>query len=527
MQTERAKQNSQLADKTLTTLETHGLLIAMSHSSHESKSNYHAKSLHDNPEAHKTTIQARRLIELEAQVRLQQEMLKTIQSESQISSKRFSVSSISTVTAELKGSISTIRHDCESLRRKFSLKIETARAAISDKFVEFLSRESYSKLNRPFQADHVSFQPTVLPLVRDCKRCILESHRTLLVRVSESIKAVCEAYSHRLVTLESQLRTEITLRRKLHNQLIEIRGGIRVFVRVRPLLQDEISRGTKSCVADLADESCLVLESLSGERRQFNLDKVFGTACGNSDLFHELSQLLVSSLDGYNVSILAYGATNSGKTYTMNSIYERIGFELFDAQRQRAFWKYTLSLSVCEVYMDSVVDLINLKNMNVDIRMNVDNGCLHVPGLAKIFLESPADVQRALEEASKHRAVSSTNCNEQSSRSHLITCIYLDIVTPNGRNIESRIHLVDLAGSERLAKSGATGQTAKEAFAINKSLSALADVIHARFNKSTHVPYRNSVLTSVLNESLGGESKTLTIVQISPAQVCPISPCNS
>ena len=311
--------------------------------------------------------------------------------------------------------------------------------------------------------------------------------------------------------LQVKLKEEITERRRLHNQLVEMRGNVRVFCRIRPC--------DGASTIESFDDETLVLVNEERVRRQFKLDHVFGPDTSNNDVFRELSQLIISSMDGYNISILAYGATNSGKTYTMEGIYERVGIEIFDARNTRHSWQYKFSVCVCEVYMEGVVDLLDLRNLNVDVRINPKTGMFYVPGLKRVEIDSPKRLAEIVASAKNVRSVSSTNCNEQSSRSHLITCIGIDIVTPNGRHIESRIHLVDLAGSERLNKSGASGHVAKEGVAINKSLSALGDVMNARANKSEHVPYRNSTLTSVLQESLGGESKTLVIVQLSPSMV--------
>lgn len=513
------KTNEGLANKTLATLQTHQMLNASASGKHQSPLMVPEIQVESNMH----TASDKRIIELETQLVLLNNIVNTLRSSNQphgekdvnipSDDKLRDLRELKVSLNGFKSNIKLIRAVIVSCSCDYKSSLEYCRKNLCESIQSSIARKpeiAVPSMSRSSKREIHSQIDTLRLLVSDL-------HRRFFTRLAEEVRKISSVSDPRIARLEDQLRTEISLRRKLHNQLIELRGSIRVFARIRPFLTEEIFRGSKSCVKEIIEDSTVILTSSND--RQFSLDKVFGPNTTNSELFSDLSQLIVSSLDGYNVSIIAYGATNSGKTYTMNSIYERIGIELFDAQRQRYPWKYTLSVSVCEIYMDTVNDLLDLKNMNVDVRINPQNGFLHVPGLSRKSFTSPEQFTETLKSASRHRAVSSTNCNEHSSRSHLVTQIHLEIVTPNGRLIESSIHLVDLAGSERLGKSGASGVAAKEAQFINKSLSAFADVVHARFNKSTHVPYRNSLLTSVLNESLGGESKTLVIVQLNPSQV--------
>lgn len=343
---------------------------------------------------------------------------------------------------------------------------------------------------------------------------------------------ISESRSSEIQDLKEKLRLEIATRRKLHNTVLELKGNIRVFVRIRPLLQSEIQAGALPCVDAVSDtDLSITCTSRSGNPvRVYTFDRIFGADVDNDALFAELQQLLISTMDGFNVSVIAYGITGSGKTFTMDGVYERVGIGLFTerADRERGgSWKYTLELSVSEVYNETVIDLLNLKNLNTSIKTNTSTGMFHIPGLTRVDMGSSADLSKAWSDAARNRSVSSTNCNQQSSRSHLMTTIHVSITTPNGRNIESKMSLVDLAGSERLDKSGATGLVAKEAVHINKSLSALGDVINARINKAAHVPFRNSVLTSALQECISGESKTLVLLNVTPAQDNFEETCNS
>merc|ERR1712232_1413097 len=139
-----------------------------------------------------------------------------------------------------------------------------------------------------------------------------------------------------------------------------------------------------------------------------------------------------------------------------------------------------------------------------------------VPGLTMRDVSNVEEVEQALDIGQKNRRVACTDMNAHSSRSHLLLQIYGSMTNSAGKNLSSCITLVDLAGSERLAKSGVEGDRAKEAIAINKSLSALGDVINSRATKSAHTPYRNSPLTHMLQDSLSGDSKTLILLQINP-----------
>ena len=355
--------------------------------------------------------------------------------------------------------------------------------------------------------------------VRSNIELLKEEMRDCTIQLSkELIPEVEKHYSVQHQELRDQLQQETKNRRKLHNQLMDLKGNIRVFVRVRPLLEVELKAGVLESIRVPSDSEIEV--NRSSQTKMLTFDRVFDSSVPNSDLFSELYQLLISALDGFNVCIMAYGITGSGKTFTMQGIYDRLAIDLFveAATRQKVSgWYFQFTMSVYEVYNESIVDLLRIKNLDTGLKTNPNTGMFHIPGLTRIKLDTPSELTRVLSEASRNRAVSSTNCNEQSSRSHLIVSIQVSIKTPSGKQMDAKISLVDLAGSERLDKSGATGAVAKEGMFINKSLSALGDVMNARLNKSAHVPYRNSVLTSALQECIGGDSKTLMILQVSPS----------
>lgn len=191
--------------------------------------------------------------------------------------------------------------------------------------------------------------------------------------------------------------------------------------------------------------------------------------------------------------------------------------ELFKVAKERIGWKIELKGALVEVYNEEIRDLLlegGDKRPKLTVRQGKEGN--FVPGLTIQPVASPEDVDALLETGQKNRTTAATDMNLHSSRSHLLVQIHGSMTTPDGKTTNSVITLVDLAGSERIAKSGVTGDRAKEAIAINKSLSALGDVINSRATKNAHTPYRNSMLTHLLQDSLGGDSKTLMLMQVNP-----------
>lgn len=422
---------------------------------------------------------------------------------------------------EVLGRITLLKRCVQEIRGDFLLSIEKYRVSL-DKHILSLPPQA----TRPRQQRVLSIPRNAFPKVAPLRAQIAalapsfmtEVHAVIFDQILPRLK---QSGTLRCAELETQLLGEIKLRRQLHNQLVELKGNIRVFVRVRPLLANELAAKIANCVSCDEEENLLVLQKGSATK-QFQFDRIFNHHTDNNKMFGELHQLLISVLDGYNVCIFAYGVTGSGKTFTMEGIYERIGLDLFQQKTEREqtrTWAYDFHVSIFEIYNETIIDLLNLKNLNVGVKINPNNGLFHIPGLSQTHVTNPAEIRSLVAQGASNRSVSSTNCNEQSSRSHLVSIINVHITTPNGKEIQSKVYLVDLAGSERLDKSGAVGVVAKEAVFINKSLSALGDVINARFTKSPHVPYRNSTLTSALQETLCGDAKTLMVLQVSPSEV--------
>ncbi|XP_019428732.1 PREDICTED: kinesin-like protein KIN-14I isoform X2 [Lupinus angustifolius] len=317
--------------------------------------------------------------------------------------------------------------------------------------------------------------------------------------------------------------------RKLYNQIQDLKGSIRVYCRVRPFLSGRPN--FVNTVDSIEDGTITVnIPSKNGKgRRSFNFNKIFGPSSGQVEVFSDMQPLIRSVLDGFNVCIFAYGQTGSGKTYTMTGPKEitensqgvnyRALSDLFlTADQRKETFHYDVSVQMIEIYNEQVRDLLvtDGTNKRLEIRSNSNKG-LSVPDASLVPVSSAIDVIELMNLGQRNRTVGATAINDRSSRSH--TCLTVHV---QGRDLTSGtllrgcMHLVDLAGSERVDKSEATGDRLKEAQHINKSLSALGDVIASLAQRNQHVPYRNSKLTQLLQDSLGGQAKTLMFVHISP-----------
>ncbi|KMU86863.1 carboxy-terminal kinesin 2 [Coccidioides immitis H538.4] len=340
---------------------------------------------------------------------------------------------------------------------------------------------------------------------------------------------------------KEKLRKEETLRRRLHNQVQELKGNIRVFCRVRPLLDNETMDAAARIrfpdsdvdskeISIQGPEEKSSLGNVTAKNFSFSYDHVFGPSSRNPDVFEEISQLVQSALDGYNVCIFCYGQTGSGKTHTMSSedgMIPRAVAQIYEtaAELEEKGWKYTMEGSFVEVYNENLNDLLGnaeeFDKKKHEIRHDMQKCQTTITNITTVTLDSPATVESMLRQAAANRSVAATKANWRSSRSHSVFILKLtgeNSVT--GERSEGILNLVDLAGSERLSHSGATGDRLRETQNINRSLSCLGDVISAlgQGKEGGHIPYRNSKLTYLLQFSLGGNSKTLMFVMVSPRQ---------
>ncbi|KAI0306556.1 kinesin [Multifurca ochricompacta] len=233
-------------------------------------------------------------------------------------------------------------------------------------------------------------------------------------------------------------------------------------------------------------------------------------------------------LDGYNGTVFAYGQTGSGKTFTMmgadidseelKGIIPRITEQIFQSiVESDAHLEYFVKVSYMEIYLERVRDLLQPQNDNLQVHEEKSKG-VYVKNLSDYYVSSAREVYEIMRQGGAARVVTSTNMNAESSRSHSIFLITISQRnTETGAQKTGNLYLVDLAGSEKVGKTGASGQTLEEAKKINKSLSALGMVINALTEKAKHIPYRDSKLTRILQESLGGNSRTTLIINCSPA----------
>ncbi|KAG5027414.1 hypothetical protein AAZX31_08G322800 [Glycine max] len=320
--------------------------------------------------------------------------------------------------------------------------------------------------------------------------------------------------------------------RLLYNQVQDLKGAIRVYCRVRPFLPGQ-SNGPSTVDYIGENGDMMIVNPLKhgkDARRVFSFNKVFGTSVTQEQIYADTQSLIRSVLDGYNVCIFAYGQTGSGKTYTMSGpdltteetwgVNYRALRDLFHISKERAgSIKYEVFVQMIEIYNEQVRDLLvsDGSNRRLDIRNTSQLNGINVPDAFLVPVTCTQDVLDLMRIGQKNRAVGATALNERSSRSHSVLTVHV-----RGRELVSNsilrgcLHLVDLAGSERVDKSEAVGERLKEAQHINRSLSALGDVISALAQKSPHIPYRNSKLTQVLQDSLGGHAKTLMFVHINP-----------
>ncbi|KAI3427016.1 hypothetical protein D9Q98_006959 [Chlorella vulgaris] len=318
--------------------------------------------------------------------------------------------------------------------------------------------------------------------------------------------------------------------RQLYNTVQDLRGSIRVFCRVRP--RGATGDGSANMV-ELDDEGALnVFSQKHNKWHNYKFDRAFGEDSTQNDVYAETQPLIRSVLDGYNVCIFAYGQTGSGKTHTMSGTdigeYANRGInyraldDLFQLNRERhAEVEYNIKVQLLEIYNESIRDLlvpdIKARQQGSLQLVNTQRSGSNVPEATQVPVSCTEDVLEVMERGQRNRAVAETKMNSRSSRSHQVLTV---MVEGSSKITHARthgcLHLVDLAGSERVGKSGAEGQQLLEAQNINRSLSALGTVMHALASKSAHVPFRDSKLTQLLQDSLSGQAKTMMFMHVAP-----------
>uniref|UniRef100_A0AAQ4Q6D1 Kinesin family member 7 n=1 Tax=Gasterosteus aculeatus aculeatus TaxID=481459 RepID=A0AAQ4Q6D1_GASAC len=317
-------------------------------------------------------------------------------------------------------------------------------------------------------------------------------------------------------------------------------SAVQVAVRVRPLLPKELLHCHESCIT-VDSELCQVT---LGHDRNFLCDYLFEESCCQEEVYSSSVQPLIDAFfQGFNATVFAYGQTGSGKTYTIGEanicsfrdeeqgIIPRAVADVFKLLDENDLSDFSVRVSYLEVYKEEFKDLLDVETASKDIHIREDKGNIVLFGVKECEVEGLDEVLSLLESGNTARHTGATQMNLNSSRSHTIFTLYMDqrrgssrlygTTTNSGpQMLSSKFHFVDLAGSERILKTGNTGERLKESIQINSGLLALGNVIGALGDpkrKGSHIPYRDSKITRILKDSLGGNSKTLMIACISPS----------
>ncbi|XP_034836634.1 kinesin-like protein Klp68D isoform X2 [Maniola hyperantus] len=301
---------------------------------------------------------------------------------------------------------------------------------------------------------------------------------------------------------------------------------VKVVVRCRPLSDKEKNEGFDEVVKVWAERGAVQVYNPKGQDKLFTYDAAYDYTADTQTIYDEMVRPLVASvLDGFNGCVFAYGQTGTGKTHTMEGTVDHEGII---PRAFRHIWAHIentaspdvthlVSCSYVELYLEDVRDLLSKDSKKLTIRGQELNG-FYIPEMTSVVCKSAAEMVRAMRAGNRNRAAGRTDMNEHSSRSHAVFLVTVETAHRDTNRIRvGKLNLVDLAGSERQRKTGAGGERLREAARINQALSSLGNVISALAENSPHVPYRDSKLTRILQDSLGGNSKTIMIANIGPA----------
>ncbi|XP_034609521.1 kinesin-like protein KIF17 isoform X4 [Trachemys scripta elegans] len=311
--------------------------------------------------------------------------------------------------------------------------------------------------------------------------------------------------------------------------------AVKVIVRCRPMNEREKALSCKAVVSmDSPRGQCFIQNPGATDEppKQFTFDGAYYESHNTEQIYNEIAYPLVEGVtEGYNGTIFAYGQTGSGKSFTMQGIVDpptqkgiipRAFEHVFESVQCAENTKFLVRVSYLEIYNEDIRDLLGADTkQKLELKEHPEKG-VYVKGLSLHTVHSVAQCERIMETGWRNRAVGYTLMNKDSSRSHSIFTINMEIYAVDERGQDhlraAKLNLVDLAGSERQSKTGATGERLKEATKINLSLSALGNVISALVDgRCKHIPYRDSKLTRLLQDSLGGNTKTLMVACLSPA----------
>lgn len=449
----------------------------------------------------------------------------------------------------LKQELESVRNTCEKHCLQLETRAEETKVELENKVMalECLLNDSRNKVKeleafseskslrwKRREYSYRNFLDSHLGVVRGLRAASDSIKREVL----KTQKVYLEEFYHLGMNLKGltdaaeNYNTILAENRKLYNEVQDLKGNIRVYCRIRPFLPGQSRKRT--AIEYMGENGELVvanpLKPGKDSHRLFKFNKVFRPDTTQEEVFMDTQPLIRSVLDGYNVCIFAYGQTGSGKTYTMTGpnissredwgVNYRALNDLFNlSQSRKSFFTYEVCVQMVEIYNEQVRDLLSsdTSQKRLGIWTTTQPNGLAVPDASIVPVNSTADVLELMNIGLMNRAVGATALNERSSRSHSVLTVHVrGMELKSGDSSRGSLHLVDLAGSERVDRSEATGDRLREAQHINKSLSALGDVIFALAQKSSHVPYRNSKLTQVLQGSLGGQAKTLMFVQLNP-----------
>ncbi|KAG8227596.1 hypothetical protein J437_LFUL000696, partial [Ladona fulva] len=440
--------------------------------------------------------------------------------------------------------------------KQYSAKLEKANARMTE-----LSNEKMELIHKLELTEAVSLKHRA---AADAELQVIQQEKFQLKSKVSEMEAVLKNLSQRVLEAEKQAADERGLRLGIQSKLEEMKGRVRVYCRIRPLemldngqhetLAVEIgpNRYTTYVHLDVGNlASCPGGRKEGNSLKEFHFDRVFPPDATQEEVFQEARDLIECALDGYNVCICAYGQTGSGKTYTIlgggteesSGLASRTFSLLFDLSSGNSDKSgnnactavsrdLVVSVSVLELYNERLIDLLRTEGQGEVIfflekkaepleicRSGGEvGGEVWVKGAKCVTVTNAISLSSIVQRAVAHRRTASTGMNLVSSRSHLLIALRVQATcSVTGTVSRGKISLLDLAGSERASRTGATDDRLREAGAINKSLSALGDVIYALATGQNFVPYRNSKLTMLMQDCLGGNAKTLMFVNVSPS----------
>mmetsp|Transcript_8329 Transcript_8329/g.9956 ORF Transcript_8329/g.9956 Transcript_8329/m.9956 type:complete len:979 (+) Transcript_8329:94-3030(+) len=362
-----------------------------------------------------------------------------------------------------------------------------------------------------------------------------------MAATSGASKAEVEELKETIKEQEERLLAADDERRKMHNIIQELRGNIRVYIRVRPFLSSDqgvnIEGKLDPAVMVKQDGVTAEIKRLEEgeivESHKWEFDKSFPCPTTQDDIFLEVREFVQSALDGYNVCLFSYGQTGSGKTHTMQGYgkgdmrgiiprsIEQVGQTKLKLIEQG--WEFEMKVQYVEIYNEIVRDLLNETGEKASLRILRDAyGMTEIEEVVTMAVapENKSEIDNIMDIAARNRSVCKTDMNAESSRSHSIFTLHL-VASNESQNavLRGQLNLCDLAGSERVDRSGAQGKALAEAKNINKSLACLTGVFASINSKSQHIPFRDSKLTYLLQPSFSGDGKTLMMINLSPTEL--------